>query len=155
MKKEYKTIKNLEAAFAGECMAHAKYLYFAKVCRAQGEEQAAKIFEETAAQEILHAFGHADLLFPKEKLDAKKCLKLAIEGETYEYSTMYPEFKHMAIEEGKSEAAEEFGKQIDESVEHARNFEKILQTAAKRFKALEKVEERHAKRYEETLAKVN
>ena len=28
------TVKNLEAAFAGEAMAHVKYRYFAKLCRA-------------------------------------------------------------------------------------------------------------------------
>ena len=32
------TIKNLESAFAGESMAYIKYMYFAKVCRAQGDE---------------------------------------------------------------------------------------------------------------------
>ena len=28
------TIQNLESAFAGESMAHTKYMYFAKICRA-------------------------------------------------------------------------------------------------------------------------
>jgi len=49
------TVKNIEAAFAGESMAHIKYLYFARVCRAQGDEESARIFEETAAQEVQHA----------------------------------------------------------------------------------------------------
>ena len=58
------TIKNLEAAFAGESMAHIKYRYFAKLCRATGDEATARVFEQTAEQELLHAFGHADVLFP-------------------------------------------------------------------------------------------
>jgi rubrerythrin len=44
------TIKNVEAAFAGKSMAHIKYRYFAKISRAAGDEETAKIFEETAAQ---------------------------------------------------------------------------------------------------------
>ena len=32
------TVRNIEAAFAGESMAHIKYLYFARVCRAHGDE---------------------------------------------------------------------------------------------------------------------
>src|SRR3989304_4894167 len=58
MKPESVTIKNIEAAFAGESMAHIKYRYFARVCRAAGDENTAKVFEETAAQEVQHAFRH-------------------------------------------------------------------------------------------------
>ncbi|HEV7804103.1 MAG TPA: ferritin family protein, partial [Burkholderiales bacterium] len=68
MKPESVTIKNLESAFAGESMAHIKYLYFAKICRAAGDVETAKVFEETAAQEVQHAFGHLDLLFPAADL---------------------------------------------------------------------------------------
>ena len=32
------TIKNLEAAFAGESQAHTKYRYFAKIARAAGQD---------------------------------------------------------------------------------------------------------------------
>lgn len=151
MSKEYKTIKNLEAAFAGESMAHIKYLYFARICRAYGDEKTAKVFEDTAAQELLHAIGHAELLFPRQNLNVEKCLKLAIEGETHEYSEMYPQFRNVAVEEGNSAAAGEFGKQIEESVEHANNFQTVLRIASKRFSALTKVEERHAKRYQNVL----
>ena len=52
MKPESVTIKNLESAFAGESMAHIKYLYFAKICRAAGDVETARVFEETAAQEV-------------------------------------------------------------------------------------------------------
>ncbi len=36
-------------------MAHIKYMYFAKICHAQGDVETAKVFEETAAQEVQHA----------------------------------------------------------------------------------------------------
>lgn len=145
------TIKNLEAAFAGESMAHIKYLYFAKICREHGDEETAQVFEATAKQEIQHAIGHADLLFPRKQLDVAKCLQLAIEGETHEYTEMYPSFHHMAVEEGHKEAAKEFSEQIEESEEHAEAFKSTLEKAAKRFAALTKVEQRHANHYIETL----
>ena len=146
------TIQNLEAAFAGESMAHIKYRYFAKLARAAGAEDVAQIFETTAEQEIMHAFGHLDLLYPKAKMTPAKALEIAIEGETYEYTEMYPKFRHLAVEEGNQAAAAEFDEQIAESKEHADNFRRTLEMAAKRFAALAKVEERHANHYREALS---
>lgn len=148
------TIQNLEAAFAGESMAHIKYKFFAEVCRRHGDEETAKIFEATAAQEVQHAFGHIDLLFPKIELDPAKCLELAIQGETYEYTEMYPSFRHLAEQERNDAAVREFDEQIEESKEHAARFRTTLELAAKRFAALTKVEQRHADRYTETLKRV-
>ena len=83
---EITTLANLEAAFAGESMAHIKYRYFARLARAAGDEDTALVFEETAAQEVMHAFGHLDLLYPKASLTPAAALQIAIDGETYEYS---------------------------------------------------------------------
>ena len=152
MKPESVTIQNLEAAFAGESMAHIKYRYFAKLARAAGDEATARIFEETADQEVQHAFGHLDLLYPKAELSPARALEIAIEGETYEYTEMYPKFRHLAVEEGNSAAVYEFEQQIAESKEHAQNFRLTLEKAAKRFAALAKVEERHANQYKAALA---
>jgi rubrerythrin len=146
------TIENLEAAFAGESMAHIKYRYFAKLAREAGAEDVAKIFEETAEQEVMHAFGHLDLLYPKSQLTPAKALEIAIEGETYEYTEMYPKFRHLAVQEGNAAAVAEYDEQIAESKEHAENFRRTLEIAAKRFAALAKVEERHANKYREVLA---
>lgn len=63
------TIQNLESAFAGESMAHIKYRYFARLARAAGAEDIALTFEATANQEVMHAFGHLDLLYPKNRND--------------------------------------------------------------------------------------
>lgn len=146
------TIKNLESAFAGESQAHVKYRYFAKLARAEGFEEVAKHFEHTADQELLHAWGHLELLIGKP--DTKKCLELAIEGETHEFTTMYPQFKNQAFGEGLSYASKEFEEQIEESKEHAEQFKKILALAEKRFAALAKVEERHATAYQKMLQEV-
>ena len=155
MKPESITIKNLESAFAGESMAHIKYMYFAKVCRAAGDIETAKVFEETAAQEVQHAFGHLDLLYPAAQLTPAKALEMAIAGETYEYTEMYPQFRHLAEQEGNTKAVAEMDEQIVESKEHAERFQNTLAKAAKRFAALAKVEERHANQYRATLARVN
>jgi rubrerythrin len=145
------TLKNLESALAGESMAHIKYRYFAKLARAEGFEEVAKHFEHTADQEILHAWGHLELLIGKP--DTRKCLELAIEGETHEFTHMYPTFKEQAAQEGHT-AVQEFQEQIDESIEHAEQFRKVLALAEKRFAALAKVEERHATAYQRMLQEV-
>ena len=139
------TIKNLEAALAGESQAHIKYRYFAKMARAEGFEEVAKHFEHTADQELLHAWGHLELLVGKP--DTRKCLEMAIEGETYEFTHMYPDFERSARLEGNTQAAEEAQNQIAESKEHAEQFAAVLAKAEKRFAALAKVEKRHADAY--------
>ncbi len=133
MKPESVTIKNLEAAFAGESMAHIKYLYFAKLARAAGDTETAKVFEDTAAQEVQHAFGHLDLLYPAGELTPAKALEIAIAGETYEYTEMYPQFRHLAEQEGNQKAVAELDEQIAESKEHAQHFRQTLAKAAKRL----------------------
>lgn len=148
------TLANLEAAFAGEAMAHIKYRYFAKLARAAGAPDVAQVFEETAEQEVLHAFGHLDLLYPKDRTTPARALELAIEGETYEYTEMYPRFRQLALEEGEQAVASEFGEQMSESRQHAAAFQRTLATAARRFAALANVEERHAHHYRAALARL-
>jgi rubrerythrin len=151
---EIKTMANLESAFAGESMAHIKYRYFAKLARAAGDEETAQAFEATADQEVQHAFGHLDLIYPKAGMTPARCLEIAIAGETYEYSEMYPGFRKTAEAEGHTAAVAEIDEQIAESKEHAEQFAAVLAKAAKRFAALAKVEERHANHYQAVLDKV-
>jgi rubrerythrin len=154
------THKNLESAFAGESMANRKYLFFAEVARQLGFADEAKLFKETAAQETEHAFAHFSLLHPelvvkdpaaltetqKQEIVAR-CLALAIEGETYEYTTMYPDFATDAKRDRDDSAAAEFQAQARESAEHA----DIFRQAAHRFGLLVNVEHFHADRYAEAL----
>ena len=143
------TLKNLESALAGESMAHIKYRYFAKIAREEGHEEIAKHFEHTADQEILHAWGHLELLIGKP--NTKECLEKAIEGETYEFTTMYPNFEQQARAENNRTAEYEFKSQIAESSEHAEEFKALLDKAKKRFAALTKIEKRHAEAYQSKL----
>lgn len=158
------THKNLESAFAGESMANRKYLFFAEVARQLGFADEAKLFKETAAQETEHAFAHFSLLHPElvvkdpaalseaeKKEIAARCLALAIEGETYEYTTMYPDFAADAQRDRDDGAAEEFQAQAKESAEHA----EIFREAAHRFGLLVNVEHFHADRYAEALQVLN
>ena len=151
---EIKTMQNLESAFAGESMAHIKYRYFAKLARAAGDEETALTFEATADQEVAHAFGHLDLLYPGAEITPAQALQIAIDGETYEYSEMYPGFRKTAVEEGNAAAVAEIDEQIEESRVHAAQFKAVLEKAAKRFAALAKVEERHANHYQQALNKL-
>ena len=149
------TVKNIEAAFAGESMAHIKYRYFARIARAAGDEATARVFEQTADQEVQHAFGHLDLLYPKSEMTPARALQMAIEGETYEYTEMYPQFRHLAEQEGNAAAVAEMDEQIAESKQHAARVAQTLEKAARRFAALANVEERHANHYRQQLASIS
>jgi rubrerythrin len=142
------TLKNLEGALAGESMAHIKYRYFARIAREAGFEEVAQHFEHTADQEILHAWGHLELLIGKPTV--KECLEKAIAGETYEYTEMYPEFEKQATIEGNAAGAE-FAEQARESKMHAEQFKQVLAKAERRFAALAKVERRHAAAYQQVM----
>jgi len=143
------TIKNLESALAGESQAHVKYRYFARIARAEGFEDVARHFEHTADQELKHAWGHLELLIGTPS--TKECLEKAIEGETYEFTTMYPNFRDDAAHEGNAAAVIEATSQIEESREHAAEFAKVLTKAERRFAALKRVEQRHADAYTKVL----
>ena len=154
------THANLEAAFGGESMANRKYLFFADVAKKLGNTELAKLFRDTANQETEHAFAHFRLLHPELVIDdpdalsaeqkqaaLTRCLQLAIEGETYEYTTMYPEFAAQARNDRDAAAATEFDEQIAESKEHAGIFRK----AASNFGFLAPIEHHHADRYSVAL----
>ena len=83
-----------------------------------------------------------------------KALQIAIDGETYEYTEMYPSFRRTAEAEGNAAAVAEMNEQIEESKVHAAQFKATLEKAQKRFAALAKVEERHANHYQSRLAAI-
>lgn len=154
MKPEIKTKKNLEAAFAGESMAYQKYLYFASLARKKGNEEVAALFEDTAKHETAHARGHLVYLYPEHLLSVEDLLQIAITGETFEYTEMYPTYAKVAAEEGQLAALKEFEEQIEDSKEHASWFSSKLDKISKIFKGLSSVEKTHAKGYEDSLAKI-
>lgn len=102
-----KTQENLMAAFAGESQANRKYLAFAEVAENEGLHQVAKLFRAAAAAETVHA--HAHLRNAGHIGATEENLKAALEGETYEFTKMYPEMVKDAEEEGNVAAAKYFG----------------------------------------------
>jgi rubrerythrin len=123
------TQQNLLQAFAGESMARNKYTIFSKIARKEGLEWVARVFEETAENERAHAEELFELIStPLEfkgdlaiKPFAKTLdnLKMAAEGEKYEWTTMYPDFEKVAIQEKVTEAIRLFGnlKKVEEKHE--------------------------------------
>src|ERR1700761_6425856 len=108
-----KTHGNLKEAFAGESQANRRYLYFAQKADVEGLPDVAALFRSVAEGETGHAFGHFDILAevgdPVTGVPVGSTsdnLKSAIEGETYEYTEMYPGFSKTAREEGFEDVAE-------------------------------------------------
>ncbi|HPB68368.1 MAG TPA: rubrerythrin family protein [Candidatus Omnitrophota bacterium] len=119
-----KTQQNLKAAFSGESQARNKYTYFAQVARKEGYLYIAKIFEETAQNELSHAQDEFKLLHGIG--DTKENLKAAMEGEMYETMTMYPEFAKDAEAEGHKDVAWLFKQVAKVEKEHAERYKKLL-----------------------------
>jgi rubrerythrin len=132
-----KSLENLKEAFAGEAQANRRYVYFARVADIEGFPDMAGLFKDTADAETGHAFGHLDFL--KEIGDpvtgapigkTEKNLKSAVEGETYEYTQMYPGMAKTAREEGYLERAEWFETLAKAEKSHAGRFTKGLDQIA-------------------------
>ncbi|MCO4793241.1 MAG: rubrerythrin family protein [Bacteriovoracaceae bacterium] len=151
-KPELKSLKNAEAALAGESMAYQKYLYFAKIARKNGDEDVAKLFEETAKHETRHAEGYLRQMFPMKSTSTEELLRVAAEGEKYEYTEMYPKFAQIAEEEGADEwLLKEFKDGIEDTKEHMELFQSRLKKLQSVFKGLARVEEEHYKNYANAL----
>ncbi len=97
------TQDNLQDAFAGESQANRKYLAFAKKADDEGFKQAAKLFRAAAAAETVHAHKHLKVMGGIKS--TKENLQEAIEGETHEYTKMYPQMILEAEKEGGNEKA--------------------------------------------------
>ena len=104
-----KTEKNLKEAFAGESMARNKYEYFAKIAQKEGFRDIAEHFQRAANNEKMHAKlelkAYNVLNYDKEFGNTSENLQYAIDGESYENVTMYPEFAKVAKEEGHGDIA--------------------------------------------------
>jgi rubrerythrin len=100
------TDENLRTAFAGESKAFMKYLAFAAVAEKEGYKQVAKLFRALVEAERVHAQSH--LAITGEVGDTEHNLSSAIDGETYEFTQMYPAFIELADREGNHRAVISF-----------------------------------------------
>ncbi len=124
-----KTEANLLNAFAGESQARNKYTYFAKVARKEGYHYIAKIFEETAENEVQHAKEEFKLL--KGIGSTEINLKEAIKGEHFETTEMYPGMQRDAEEEGNKEAAKLFEEIAKVEAHHEARYKRLLEMIEK------------------------
>jgi len=127
------TLVNLMKAFAGESQARNKYEYFARVAQKEGYRDIAEHFQRAADNEKHHAKMelalHNRMVSGTENDfgDTKANLQCAIDGESYENVTMYPDFAAIAKEEGHKEAAKLFSGIGQIEVEHENMYRMLLQ----------------------------
>jgi rubrerythrin len=88
------TEKALQEAFAGESMAHMKYLGFSEVSEREGFSNMSRLFKAIAYAEQVHAINHARNLGVLKA--TKDNIESCIEGETFEVDEMYPAYDAVA-----------------------------------------------------------
>ena len=133
---------NLMAAYNGESNAHAKYLEYAKKADEEGYGKVASLFRAAASAEKIHLTNHArviesmggtpkaDIKLPAVK-STKENLEDAVKGESYERSTMYPEFITQAEKENNPDAILTFTYAKAAEAEHAKLYQTALADLAK------------------------
>ena len=133
MTTENLTVVNLLKSFAGESQARNKYEYFAKTAIKEGYRDIAEHFQRAANNEKTHAKLELALANRMVK-DSEESwgstadnLQMAIDGESYENLTMYPDFAKVAKEDGFGEAARLFKGIGKIEVEHENMFKMLLE----------------------------
>ncbi len=130
------TMENLKAAFAGESQANQKYRAFAKKAEQDGFPNIARLFRTTAEAERIHAEAHLKAM--EELCSTIENLQAAIQGETYEYTQMYPPMLAQSQADGHK-ASRMFGYALQVEEVHARLYQLAL-TAAQQGKDLSETE---------------
>lgn len=131
------TLDNLITAFNGESNAEARYTAFAVRADEEGFKGVASLFRAAAKAEGVHAANHKKVIeglggkadpvlsAPEVKTTAEN-LKAAIEGESYERDTMYPQFIAQARKEGNKKAVRTFDYAVTAEEEHANLYKSAL-----------------------------
>ncbi len=137
------TPKKLFAAYVGESQARNRYTFFSSIAKKEEYVLVAKIFQETADQERVHGLNYYKMLqvFKKEERfddllvnemypttygNTIENLKSAVNGETMEYTKLYPDLADTSEKEGYPDIA-------------------------KRTRAIARAEQHHAERYDKLL----
>lgn len=122
------TTKNLKEAFAGESQANQKYRAFAKKAEKEGFVNIARLFQATAEAERIHAEGHLKAL--EGVGSTADNLQAAIDGETYEYTEMYPPMVEQA-EADDHKAKRMFKYATEAEAVHAKLYKLALEAVQK------------------------
>jgi rubrerythrin len=118
------TMDNLREAFAGESQANRKYLAFAKQAEKDGFPNIASLFRTAAEAETIHAMGHLSAMGGVRS--TAENLQAAIDGETYEFTEMYPPMLKKAEAENQK-AKRMFGYAVKAEEVHAKLYKLALQ----------------------------
>ena len=145
-----KTTGNLREALTGEAQACVRYLAFAKAADDEGYHGVARLFRAASLAEKVHAQSHQNVLQTdhefienldsKEKLDqalnqlkatgdikgTMDNLQTAIDGENFEFKTMYPAMIQDAVAEKQLEARHSLEYAMSIEMIHAKLFKKAL-----------------------------
>ena len=119
-----KTDKNLWNAIMSEAMAYLKYNAYAHRALEEGHPEVAQVFQEVAGAENIHGMNH--LRVAGEIGSTIDNLKAVTEGETKEFSTMYPRMIYDARAEGRSDVANSFALAMERESHHLTAFTKAL-----------------------------
>ncbi|MCD6276597.1 MAG: rubrerythrin family protein [Thermoplasmata archaeon] len=120
--------KSLEEAFAGESMAHMKYLIFAEQAEKEGKRNIARLFRAIAYAEFVHAKNHArNLGYIKS---TEENLATAMSGETFEVEDMYPAYLEIAKYFGEKGAEMSFNFAVEAEKIHAKMYEEAKEKVA-------------------------
>jgi len=119
------TTKNLKEAFAGESQANQKYRAFAKKAEKEGFANVARLFQATAEAERIHAEGHLKAL--EGVGSTADNLQAAIDGETYEFTEMYPPMVEQAESEDHKKAGRMFKYATEAEEVHAKLYKLALE----------------------------
>ena len=124
-----KSLDDLQAAFAGESQANRRYLAFAEKADAESHPQVARLFRAAAQAETVHAHNHLRAMDGIKSTSEN--LQVAIQGENYEHTTMYPAFIKDADAEGNKRAARSFNYAMQVEVEHEGFYRQALESLGK------------------------
>jgi rubrerythrin len=147
-----KTTENLSKALSGEAKACIRYLGFARKADEEGYPGVAKLFRAASRSEKTHAQAHQNVLKAEEQMVSRlepspeldkaidelfaagdingtqENLQAAIEGETFEFKTMYPAMIQDAVAEKQLEARHSLEYAMSIEMIHAKLFKKALKS---------------------------
>ncbi len=119
-----RTDRNLWSAIVGEALAHLKYNAFAHKALEEGYPEVAQIFQEVAGAETIHGLNH--LRVAGEVNSTIENLRVVTEGESREFSTMYPRMIRDAQSDGRQDAADSFALALEREQHHQTIFARAL-----------------------------
>ena len=119
-----KTEKNLWSAIVGEALAYLKYNAYAHRALEEGLPEIAQVFQEVAGAETIHGLNH--LRVSGDIKSTLENLRTVTEGESKEFSTMYPRMIRDAQDEGRKDAADSFSLAMERERHHLEVFTQAL-----------------------------